>query len=171
MRAIEGDLTTLETYFQVKGIGADRYFTWEEIQFNLISVPHVKTNFSQMPSYGLQFAIGQTKIFFTTDTQFAWEDLEAHYQGADLIFQDCETAAFPTPVHARYDQLLTLPPNIRNKMWLCGYQPGTKPDAQADGFLGFVQRGQCFDFSSEPLENSEHPETTDTATKIKALSH
>ena len=38
-------------------------------------------------------------------------------------------------------------------MWLCGYQPGQKPDAKADGFLGFVQRGQRFNF-----EDEEQPE-------------
>ena len=106
-----------------------------------------------MPTYGLLFRLGQTTIFLTTDTHFAPHTLEPFYRQADLIFHDCETSLFPTPVHAQYEQLVTLPPEIKAKMWLCGYQPGQKPDAKADGFLGFVQRGQRFNF-----EDEEQPE-------------
>ena len=31
-------------------------------------------------------------------------------------------------------------------MWLYDYQDGEKPDCNADGFLGWVQQGQVFDF-------------------------
>ena len=31
-------------------------------------------------------------------------------------------------------------------MWLYGYQPVSLPDAKKDGFRGFVQRGQIFEF-------------------------
>lgn len=153
MRSIEGDITTLDTFFQVKPVGQERYFSWQGVQFELISVPHIHNGYDLMPTYGLLFRLGQTTIFLTTDTQFAPHTLEPFYRQADLIFHDCETSLFPTPVHAQYEQLVTLPPEIKAKMWLCGYQPGQKPDAKADGFLGFVQRGQRFNF-----EDEEQPE-------------
>ena len=64
-------------------------------------------------------------------------------------------------------------------MWLCGYQPGPKPDAVADGFLGFVKRGQVFDFPSpDPivLPTVETIETMKTiemigVDRLSALTH
>lgn len=146
MWAIEGQTTTLETFFQVHALDSDRYFIWEDIRFELVSVPHVNSGTGLMPTYGLLFRIGQTTIFYTTDTQFAPDLLFPYYQQSDLIFHDCETGSIPTTVHSHYNQLLTIPEEIRGKMWLCGYQPGPKPNPQQDGFLGFVKRGQVFEF-------------------------
>jgi ribonuclease BN (tRNA processing enzyme) len=153
MGSLEGDLATLETYFKPCPIEHNGYFRWQGIQFQLVRVPHVHNGYYLMPSYGLFFELGGTRIFFTTDTQFCPELLEPYYGQADLIFHDCETSPIPTPVHARYEQLVTLPPEIRRKIWLCGYQPGPKPPAQRDGFQGFVRRGQMFEFAS-PLVSS-----------------
>jgi hypothetical protein len=33
-------------------------------------------------------------------------------------------------------------------MWLYHYNPGHLPDARADGFRGFVKKGQVFDFAN-----------------------
>jgi hypothetical protein len=82
----------------------------------------------------------------TSDTQLNFAQSQAYYEQADVIFHDCETGGYPTPVHAHYEELLTLPLAIRQKTWLYGYQPGTLPEATADGFLGFVKRGQAFEF-------------------------
>jgi hypothetical protein len=71
-----------------------------------------------------------------------------YYDRADVIFHDCETSPFPTKIHAHYTELLILPAKIRNKMWLYHYQPGALPDAEKDGFRGFVKRGQTFEFSN-----------------------
>ena len=86
------------------------------------------------------------RIFFTTDTQFCPNQITKFYQSADLIFHDCETAPYYSKVHAHYDDLKTLPTDIKKKMWLYHYQPKPPQDPKADGFLGFVQRGQVFDF-------------------------
>lgn len=83
----------------------------------------------------------------TTDTQFCLEEFAELYERADIIFHDCETAKVPSGVHAHYQELLTLPERVKSKMWLYGYQPGSLPDANKDGFRGFVKRGQIFDFS------------------------
>jgi ribonuclease BN (tRNA processing enzyme) len=152
MRSLEGDLATLDTYFNTCAIEQNGFFRWEGIQFQLVRVPHVHNGYYLMPSYGLFFEVEGTRIFLTTDTQFCPELLSPYYEQADLIFHDCETGSIPTPVHARYEQLLQLPSDIRDKMWLCGYQPGPKPDPRQDGFRGFVKRGQVFEFCKPNLK-------------------
>ncbi|MBZ8183278.1 MBL fold metallo-hydrolase [Oscillatoria salina] len=147
MMSIEGDLANLDTYFQLYKIELNGYFTWEGIEFKLVKVNHVHNSYYLMPSYGLFFEITGQKVFITTDTKLSLETNGEYYQQADLIFHDCETSIFHTPVHPSYDDLITLPSEIKQKMWLYGYQPGKLPNAEKDGFLGFVKRGQIFDFS------------------------
>ena len=36
--------------------------------------------------------------------------------------------------------------DLKSRMWLYDYQDGDKPDCAADGFLGWIQQGQVFDF-------------------------
>lgn len=75
MWAIQGKTTTLETFFQVHAIGDDRCFIWDDMVFELVPVPHVNYGEGIMPTYGLLFRLGQTTIFYTTDTQFAPDQL------------------------------------------------------------------------------------------------
>jgi ribonuclease BN (tRNA processing enzyme) len=149
MTYIEGETATLETYFE-SAKTEDNNFIWEGIKFELVKVVHVDFGDDIMPSYGLFFEMDGVKIFFTADTKLCVDVLEKFYNQADIIFQDCETSEFPTRVHAHYQELLTLPSSIRKKMWLYHYHPESLPDAIKDGFCGFVQLGQIFDFSSKP---------------------
>ena len=151
MRSIEGEIACLETFFEVHPVKRDSYFTWQNINFNLIKVIHVDNGYFIMPSYGLFFEVNGYKVFLTTDTQLCLEEVRKFYEKADIIFQDCETSQFPSKIHAHYQQLLTLPHNIKRKMWLYHYQPGTLPNAQQDGFCGFVQRGQTLEFSANSV--------------------
>ncbi len=146
MEALEGELCDLDTFFKIHPLKPNGHFTWDNITFNLIKLNHVNTGFLLMPAYGLFFEIHGKKIFLTTDTKLCFEELKSFYLEADLIFHDCEISKSPTPVHAHYQQLLTLPADIRQKIWLYGYQPGTLPPAKEDGFLGFIKRGQEFEF-------------------------
>lgn len=155
MRSLDGELADLDTFFEVHKIDFNGHFEWEQIRFHLIPVVHVHNSFHLMPSYGLFFELGSSKIFLTTDTQWCLEQYKTLYEQADIIFHDCETSKFPTPVHAHYQQLLNLPAKIRRKTWLYGYQPGPLPAAEADGFQGFVQRGQVFEFAMEARVNLE----------------
>ena len=146
MRCLDGDIASLETFFTVYPIKPKGHFIWEGVQFNLTPVIHINTGFFVMPSYGLFFELSGVKIFLSTDTQLCLEMAEPYYEQADVIFHDCETSQFPSPVHAHYHQLVTLPIAIKQKMWLYGYQPGFLPDAKQDGFCGFVKCGQTFEF-------------------------
>jgi ribonuclease BN (tRNA processing enzyme) len=153
MKYVENEIVTLEDFFQPVEINENQVFLWENIKLNSIKVIHVNSGSVVMPSYGLFFEINGIKVFLTTDTQMYWDSLQKYYQQADIIFQDCETAKFPSGVHAHYQELLNLPLSIKNKMWLYHYQSGKLPDAKKDGFCGFVERGQEFDFSSSIFTN------------------
>ncbi|MGB6301320.1 MAG: MBL fold metallo-hydrolase [Rivularia sp. (in: cyanobacteria)] len=148
MKYIENKIVTLEEFFQPVKIDEDKVFSWENIKFNTIKLIHVNSGSVVIPSYGLFFEVNGIKIFLTTDTQMNWDSLKKYYLQADIIFQDCETAKFPSGVHAHYQELLNIPLSIKNKMWLYHYHPGELPNAKKDGFCGFVERGQEFDFSS-----------------------
>ena len=79
------------------------------------------------------------------------EDLDYYkdiYEKADLIFHDCETMNAST-VHTHYDFLNKFPSKIKSKMWLYHYQDDKDQDAVADGFAGFVKRGQEFNYARE----------------------
>lgn len=143
---IEGDIANLQTFFSVYPLKKNSSFFWEGIQFYLVKVNHINNGFTWMPTYGLFFSINEQKIFFTGDTKLSFGELQEYYERADVIFHDCEIANSPTLVHAHYEELTILPANIKQKMWLYGYQPGELPDAKQDGFLGFVERGQSFEF-------------------------
>lgn len=136
----------LSSYFVVEAVPSKGKFTWENIDFYLIQTVHIKTKNELMPCYGLLFRLKEMTIFITTDAQLTPE-ITNIYSQADLIFQDCETAPTKSGVHAHYTDLIKLDPQTKKKMWLYHYQPGPLPDAQAEGFCGFVKKGQVFNFS------------------------
>ncbi|MEA5619382.1 MBL fold metallo-hydrolase [Cronbergia sp. UHCC 0137] len=146
LMSLDGDIASLETFFEPHKIDHQGYFVWEGIHFKLVKVIHVNNGYFIMPSYGLFFTLAGVKIFLSTDTQLCIPQNGEFYEQADIIFHDCETSLYQTPVHANYEQLSTLPEKIRTKMWLYGYQPGNLPDAKKDGFCGFVKCGQVFEF-------------------------
>ncbi len=155
MRSVSGEILSLESFFNVHPINLHGHFEWEGIRFTLVKVVHVDNGFFVIPSYGLFFEVDGVKVFVTTDAKLFKDDNLKLYDQADIIFQDCETTPFPSTVHAHYNELLGLPLEIRRKMWLYHYQPGPLPDAEHDGFQGFVKRGQIFDFAKVGLASSE----------------
>ncbi|MCW6037540.1 MBL fold metallo-hydrolase [Spirulina subsalsa FACHB-351] len=151
MEAISGKSATLETYFNPHFIANTGSFQWQRFTFQLVQVIHILTDEYLMPSYGLFVDIAGVKVFLTTDTQLHLDTNRDYYEAADIIFHDCETSQFPSPVHVHYQELRQLPLYIKQKMWLYGYQPGKLPNAQQDDFLGFVKKGQRFGFEQAKM--------------------
>jgi ribonuclease BN (tRNA processing enzyme) len=149
MSSFENEKTTLASFFDIHLIRDENRFVWEKVTFETIATLHVMDNKDWVPSYGLFFTINQKKIFITFDTQFCSEKYKKYYEAADLIFHDCETRERPTGVHSHFNQLKTLPRNIRRKMWLYHYDPVKLPDAHAFGFRGFVKKSQVFDLTAD----------------------
>lgn len=147
MSSLQGEVADLYTYFTVHSIEKNRSFTWENVEFQLVQTVHIMSGFHIVPSFGLLFTINGVTTFLTTDTQFSPEQIKDFYKKAHIILHDCETAEIESGVHAHYRKLITLPPEIKQKMWLYHYQDGEQPNAAADGFLGFVKKGQVFDYT------------------------
>jgi ribonuclease BN (tRNA processing enzyme) len=137
---------SLNNFFNVHVIGEEHTFNWQNIQFKLIQAIHVYNNYHLVPCYGLLFSYGSTRIFYSADTQYNPYLIQQLNKEVDLIFHDCETQKVKSGVHAHYSELKQLPTEIKNKMWLYHYNSNVLPNAKADGFLGFVNRGQIFDF-------------------------
>ncbi|MDM8550485.1 MBL fold metallo-hydrolase [Desulfobacterales bacterium HSG2] len=147
---IEGKHMHLTDYFDCRPASDSGAFQWENIRFTLIKMPHILTGYKNFYSYGLLIKEVGDKgptVFITTDTQFRRDLIGKIAKKASVIFHDCETSPFKSVVHAHYDDLCTLPAALRQKIWLYHYQPHPDRIPKADGFSGFVKKGQEFDFS------------------------
>jgi ribonuclease BN (tRNA processing enzyme) len=149
LNSLQGEIATLNTYFIVHPVLNNATFRWQNLDIHMLQTVHILAGYSIMPSYGLLFTVDGLNVFITTDTQFAPHQVEDFYKKADVIFHDCETCAHKSGVHAHYVELMTLPPELKKKMWLYHYNPGDLPDAVKDGFRGFVKKGQIFDFEDD----------------------
>jgi ribonuclease BN (tRNA processing enzyme) len=143
LESLEGRDADLTEFFDVRPMKKNGWFLWEGIRFELIQVVHIMADRVIKHSYGLMiYEENGTKVFWTSDTQFCPNQIMKFYEQAGVILHDCETA-FRSGVHAYYDDLVTLPRNIRERMFLYHYQAGApeKRNAQGDGFAGFVRKG------------------------------
>lgn len=141
---IQNHIASLDTYFEVHPLAKNGKFKFENVDLQTVQVVHYVDGYEIVPSYGLMWDTNDKKVFLTTDTQFCPNQIYSYYQICDMIFHDCETAPFKSGVHAHYKELATLPKETRAKMWLYHYQDGERPDAKADGFRGFIEKGQMF---------------------------
>jgi ribonuclease BN (tRNA processing enzyme) len=151
MSSHQGVSLTLDHFFaRVHRLPQNSSFLWGQTECHLIQTVHYMDAYEIVPSYGLILRLNSNpkvgEVLVTTDTQFAPSQLMVFYRRASVIFHDCETYPHKSGVHAHYTELITLPPEVRAKMWLYHYQDGALPDAKKDGFAGFVERGQTFEF-------------------------
>lgn len=136
---------TLYSYFEVNALADEQVFSWGGAEITLVKTIHMIANNRVKPSHGLLIKYKGNHFFLTTDTQFHEKMLMPYYLRSKLIFHDCETAAAPSGVHAHFDQLAKLSPEIKAKMWLYHYNDGPLPNAKKQGFLGFVKPRQVIE--------------------------
>ena len=92
-------------------------------------------------SYGILL---DDKVLFTSDTQFNYEQLDFIMQKypVKVIFHDCDFSGYSESVHASYNQLKTLPDEIKKMTYLCHYNGlAEKFDVKADGFRNLARPG------------------------------
>ena len=98
-------------------------------------------------SYGL---IIDDRILFTADTQFNPSQLQFlldKYKKIEVIFHDCDVMGYSRGVHAAYDELVTLPKEIKEKTFLSHYSEAVSTiDALVDGFAGLAKHWVYYDF-------------------------
>lgn len=148
LESLQNMVATLETFFDVVPLHNNKPFTFAGKSFETVQTYHCMSGNVILPSYGIRFKNVKTggKVFITTDTQYAPHLLTDFLNESELIFHDCETTQFKSGVHAHYTELRVLPEEIKKKMWLYHYSDGVLPDAEADGFAGFVKPRQIFEF-------------------------
>jgi ribonuclease BN (tRNA processing enzyme) len=147
------DLTpqTLGDFFEPVEVSTNTWLTIEEnepLRVFLYPTNHV----AGMESYALELAEeGKAKeqnFLFTGDTKYDPELLN-QCDHCSVIFQDCQLNDAGENnnlgVHASYNQLTKLPSELKQKMWLYHYGDVTTPDAESDGFAGFLQHLQSFE--------------------------
>lgn len=97
------------------------------------------------------------RVWISGDTMFDQEFPERFSPEAEIMFHDCQL--FQGGVHASYQELMTLPMEIRNKMFLYHFgdnwdQPATwvrnvdkfTGNPLEDGFLGWTRQQVAYDF-------------------------
>lgn len=143
-----GKSSSLETFFQPI-VDAAYGNLWERTAICHMPTKHCMDGEEWMESYSIIFQdLESTKkpIWFTGDMIFDKVLVESMADSMSVIFHDCETTPYKSGVHAHYDELVTLPKEVKNKMWLYHYQPNPTQNPLEDGFLGFVGKGQEFVF-------------------------
>lgn len=120
------------------------------INVKLFRTRHVtnlkKNNRNSLLSYGVLF---DNSVLFTSDTQFNFEQIEWFTNNYDIkaIFHDCDVSGFAEGVHASYEQLKTLPENIKSRIYLCHYNSAIEGiDSIADGFAGIATAGLWYKY-------------------------
>lgn len=119
LESIQGKVFALEDYFDVSMIPENGKFIWEDNIFETVQAVHIMNGRSIVPTYGLMItAKSGKKVYLTGDTQYCPNQIMDFYKEADVIIQDCETYPFKSGVHANYEDLKTLPVDIKAKMHL-----------------------------------------------------
>lgn len=166
LKSIQGKKTTLHDFFDVMMIKKNGKFVWEDIEFRIVQSIHIVDEYSIVPSFGLMFVDPDTgkKIYYTGDSQHCPHQIQAFYDEADLIIQDCETTPYLSGVHANYSELASLTAATKRKMLLQHYMDNIlletnddhyrisdewKSKATADGFKGFIPKGHIMDTVEE----------------------
>jgi len=149
---------TLDTYFDVHVIERNQSFVIPSEascpNFRLIQMIHFVNAFTFEPSFGLMFrASTDEKVFLTTDTQHAPNQIRDFYNEAAIIFHDVETLPFKSGVHAHFEELCELNSDTKGKMRLVHYHDNIikeweewQEKAVEAGFWGFVGKGATFEF-------------------------
>ena len=122
-----------------------------KINLKLFRTRHVTTSKNSLRhsqiSYGVLI---DEKVLFTADTQFNQPQLAyllSNYPNIEVIFHDCDISGYSAGVHASYEQLCSLPADIKQKMYLCHYNEKVNGiDSILDGFAGLVHCGVYYDF-------------------------
>ncbi len=151
LQCIQGRCMEIDDYFECHPVPDSGSFIWEGINFRLMKMPHIQSGQKNHDSYGLiiQEQSEGANVFFTADTQFRPELIKETAEKMHIIFHDCETTQFKTGVHAHYEELRTLPEDVKRKIWLYHYQPDPVYNPEADGFRGFVIKGQEFEIKGK----------------------
>lgn len=114
--------------------------------FRTTHVPNKKGGWDE--TFNSTGVVIDDKVVFTGDTIFDREMIDwifERFPKTEAIFHDCQM--FDGGVHASYNELITLPAEIRQKIYLCHYSDVRKGfTPRRDGFAGFAIPGVYYVF-------------------------
>ena len=133
----------------------DEAFTIGGVCFRLEWTPHVTLGTVDKPCFGIKVWLEddpEQTFYFTSDSQFRSEIGELHPTGA--IFHDCTfIPVHPGSVHSHYDELLTLPPEVKSRVVLMHHTVVPEHvSVSEDGFKDAAQRHDRFDWQGNRVE-------------------
>jgi len=116
-----------------------------DLSFALRRTPHVEAEGVSKPSYGVEIHSNDAEVYYTSDTTFRGNIGEL-FPVADIIFHDCTfSPLYPGTVHTHYEELLTLPDDVRARIVLMHHTAVPEEVFPiADGFMGAAERHQTF---------------------------
>lgn len=137
----QGQLGKMEDFFEVRTLKeGEANKLAPGLTVELLKTRHIpgKDSFS--------FLFNQN-LFYTADMRFDAGLLASLLasERAKTIFHDCQLEA-PGAVHACLDELLTLPENIQEKVWLMHYGDAMEEFIGKTGRMSFVEQRKTYEF-------------------------
>lgn len=159
LQTVEGlEEATIDSFFERRPQDINGKFYWQRCEFLPVELVHVPSGRRIQHSYGLIVTDPDdgVKVFFTTDTQWAPEQIDHFIDKSDLVIHDCETMGYKgadgkwvpvmSRVHPHYERMRAHTAPRKAKMKLVHYNQTNPPyDAVADGFMGFMKKGEMID--------------------------
>ena len=152
-----GEYLELEDYFEVcyleeisLGATSRKFYQiqWEDLHLLLFQTRHIPSNGKGWGDFQISYGVLlDHRVVFTSDTLFDPELLECLESkfSVEVVFHDCQS--FVGGVHASYQELLTLPPSLRQKIYLIHYSDGMREEKVIrDGFRGIAKRKHWYHF-------------------------
>lgn len=135
----------------------DREFTWVvgDAAFRFHVTPHVVSHLVNKPAYGIelldrhpdrQWQPAPPSVYYTSDTTFR-PGIGDLFPESRIIFHDCTfSPKYPGTVHTHYEELLTLPDEVRARIILMHHtEVPVGVNVLGDGFMGAALRHESFD--------------------------
>jgi ribonuclease BN (tRNA processing enzyme) len=137
----QGPLGSLDDFFDVRPLK-------EGVSYTLVpglTVELIKTR--HIPGKDSFSFLFNNKLFYTADMRFDAGLLTSLLaeERAETILHDCQFEA-PGAVHACLDELLTLPPDIQEKVWLMHYGDAMEDYRGKTGKMRFVEQRVAYEF-------------------------
>ncbi|MDW7710723.1 MAG: MBL fold metallo-hydrolase [Deferrisomatales bacterium] len=134
----------VETYFDVRPVGAGEPFDLGSVQVIPFATPHVPGR----PSWGFRLQDRATggAALLTCDSRLHRRNLERFGAGCGAIFHDCQLTASGAPVHATLDELLGLPDGHQERILLVHYGDDWRDHRGRTGRLRFAREGETYRF-------------------------
>ncbi|WP_435163653.1 MBL fold metallo-hydrolase [Paenibacillus glycanilyticus] len=135
-------LNALSDFFDVRPIKeGESYEIHPEIRVKLIRTDHIAGKLS----YSFLF---NENFFYSADMKFDGGLLkELIEDGVSTIFHDCQLVS-PGVVHASLDELLTLPEDIQEKVWLMHYNDNMEEFVGHTGKMRFVEQFAVYEIKT-----------------------